>query len=71
MDWKDYSGKSIYLEVETSTGSRNYTGTVKEVTYAGKGINGQDIFFIEIIDKFSKVVVISTNSIKFIQEEKR
>jgi hypothetical protein len=66
----NFLNKQIYVQIETNTGIRRYSGILTEVQYLGKNIDNSDNYFLFIIDKFNTKVGFSSSSIKFIEEEK-
>lgn len=71
MTWTNFSGKKVFIIVDTSVGERKYSGVVKEVTLLGKNIDGNENFLI-LLDDFitKKLVGFSSSQIKLIQEER-
>ena len=59
---KDLIGKKVFVILKNN---RQYTGVVNEVHDSGNGL-----IFIDMTDKFGKVVVFSLAEIELIEEER-
>lgn len=70
MAFKDFIGKRVFVKIETSNGLRHYQGLVTDVEFMGKNVEGVELWFIEIVDKFGSKVGFISNTIKLIDEEK-
>lgn len=70
MNFKEYEKKKILLHIETAKGLRYYSGIVEEVNYLGKNIDGVEIWFLMITDKFGAKVGFNSSQIRLIEEEK-
>lgn len=70
MGWNDFNGKKVFIQIETINGLRSYSGIINDIIFMGKNIEGIEIWFIELIDKFGDKVGFASNQIKLIQEEK-
>jgi hypothetical protein len=70
MAFRDFIGKKVFIEIQTTSGLKHYSGFVTDVVFMGKNTEEVEIWFIEIIDKFGNKVGFSSTSIKLIDEEK-
>jgi len=59
--WKRWDGKRVFIILNNN---RKYTGKVVSIDDAGNGL-----VFINIVDKFARLVTITSGEIKLIQEE--
>jgi len=62
MDWKDWNGKRIFVQLKSGS---IYSGKIQEVTDADE----QGVIFIFLIDKFGDKVIFSVSEILKIKEE--
>jgi len=70
MAWQEYEGKKVYILINTREGTRRYSGTINEVTFMGKSIEGVETYFLSLTDKFGAIVGFISTQVQLIEEEK-
>ena len=62
--------KKVYVHIDTKDGVRRYSGTLIEITYLGKTIDGFENYFLLIEETAGTKVGFTSTQIKLIEEEK-
>lgn len=70
MEWMDYKGMKVFIQIETIDGIRRYQGFISDVVYLGKDVNNIQNYFLELTDKYGMKVGFASSQIKLIQQER-